>query len=129
MLRLLVRMEHSLSWVIGCVLWSGKGGACICVVCFAACCPMTLGASLREVHLVALWAMAVVSGPPNCVGCFVVRELCQTVEALLSMFSFVWHLPGGWPSGWRGFALFLATVSESLSLLESQVVVLAMVVS
>ena len=41
------------------------------------------------------------------------------------MFSFVQHLAGGW---WE-FALFLVTVSVSLSLLESQMAVLAMVVS
>ena len=129
MLGLLLRMVHSSSWVIGRALWSGAVNACFCVVCFAGCCPVTLGASLREVRLAALRVMAVVSGPPNCVGCFIVQELHQTVEASLSMFSFVWCLVGGWPGVQHGFALFLATVLVSLSLLESQTVVSAMVVS
>ena len=125
MLRLLLHMVHLLSWVVGCALWSGRVGACFRVICRAVSCPVTLGASLRGGLPLFLRVMAVVSGPPSCSGCFTVQELHRTIEASLSMFSFVRRLAGGW----REFALFLVTVLVSLLLLESQTAVLAMVVA
>ena len=95
------------------------------VVDFVACHLVTLGASLREIHLVGLQVVAVVSGPPSSASGFGVQELCQTLEASLAMFSFMWHFV----RGWHEVALFLATALVSLLLLESQTLVFAMLVT
>ena len=125
MLRLLLWVMLSSSRVIGCALLFERAGGHLHVVCFIAFHPVTLGASLREIQLVGLHVVAAVSGPLSCAGGFSLRELHRTLEASLAMFSFVRHFVGGQ----HEVVLVLVTASVSLSLLESQMLVFAMLVA